>query len=315
MKKIRKLTAVQPVSFLPEGREAVKAYCEESVFYDTEPESDEELIERIGDSDAVFVSYNRPIGEKILSACPNLKYIGMCCSLYSPASSNVDITYAEQHGITVTGIRDYGDEGVAEYVIAELIRRLHGTDGNPPLLGEISELSGIRAGMLGMGASAQAVARGLSAFGADIRYYSRTRKTELEKENGYTYQELHDLLRDCDVICSCLSKNVTLLYETEFQILGENKMLFNTALSPCFDLSAMEKWLDQKNTWYYCDTLMGLGDEKLLGRENVRCQKRSSGMTRQAVRRLNEKVIENLREYCEQISGDFCVMNNGSGYK
>ena len=81
MKKIRKLTAVQPVSFLPEGREAVKAYCEESVFYDTEPESDEELIERIGDSDAVFVSYNRPIGEKILSACPNLKYIGMCLSL------------------------------------------------------------------------------------------------------------------------------------------------------------------------------------------------------------------------------------------
>ena len=59
MKKIRKLTAIQPVSFLPEGREAVKEYCEEAIFYDTEPQDDREIIERIGDSDAVFVSYNR----------------------------------------------------------------------------------------------------------------------------------------------------------------------------------------------------------------------------------------------------------------
>ena len=69
MKKIRKLTAIQPVSFLPEGREAVKEYCEEAIFYDTEPQDDREIIERIGDSDAVFVSYNRTIGENILSAC------------------------------------------------------------------------------------------------------------------------------------------------------------------------------------------------------------------------------------------------------
>lgn len=300
MKKIRKLTAIQPVSFLPEGREAVNAYCDQAIFYDTEPQSDEEIISRIADSDAVFVSYNRPIGENILSACPELKYIGMCCSLYSAASSNVDIAYAAAHGIKVTGIRDYGDEGVAEYITAELIRRLHGTDGSAPLLGESSEVSGIRAGILGMGATAQAVARGLSAFGADICYYSRTRKPELEQEKGYQYQELHELLRSCDVICSCLSKNVTLLYESEFELLGENKILFNTSLSPCFDRKAIENWLKKQNTWYCCDTLMGLGDSCLLEFDNVKCQKRPSGMTRQAVRRLNEKVLENLREYCQQ---------------
>ena len=298
MKKIKKLTAVQPVSLLPETKETVKMYCDEAVFYDTEPESDREIIDRISDSDAIFVSYNRTIGEEILSQCPELKYIGMCCSLYSPESSNVDIRYAQEHGITVTGIRDYGDEGVAEYVVSELIRRLHGTDGYPPLLGEISELSGVRAGILGMGASARAVAKGLSAFGADICYYSRTRKPELEKEMGYRYRELHDLLSECDVICSCLSKNVTLLYEPEFEILGGNKLIFNTALSPCFDEAAMRAWLEKENTWYFCDTLMGLGNEELAGLPNVRCQKRSSGMTRQAVRRLNEKVMENLKTYC-----------------
>ena len=48
----------------------------------------------------------------ILERCPNVRYIGMCCSLYSPESANVDIRYANERGITVTGIRDYGEKGV-----------------------------------------------------------------------------------------------------------------------------------------------------------------------------------------------------------
>ena len=71
---------------------------------------------------------------------------------------------------------------------------------------------------------------------------------------------------------------MTLLYEEEFEALGRKiRFLFNTALSPCFEQHAIEKWLDRNNTWYFCDTLMGLGEESLLVRENVRCQKRSSG--------------------------------------
>ena len=279
-KKIKKLVAIQPVSFLEESKAVLDQYCEETIFYDTQPENAQEIVSRIGDADAIFVSYTHAIGADILSQCPNVKYIGMCCSLYSEASSNVDIAYAREHGITVTGIRDYGDEGVAEYVLMNLIRRLHGVDGYQPLL---------------------AVARALKMMGADVRYYSRTRKPELEEAEGYRYQELHGLLEECDVICSCLSKNVTLLYEEEFAIMGANKLLFNTALSPCFDQKALEKWLDLENTWYFCDTLMGLGEESLLERKNVYCQKRSSGMTRQAVERLNSKVLDNLDGYCKEV--------------
>lgn len=129
MKKIKKLVAIQPVSILEESKEKLKEFCEEIIFFDSQPESAEEIVERIGDADAVFVSYTHAIGEEILAKCPNLVYIGMCCSLYSEESSNVDIAYAREHGITVTGIRDYGDEGVAEYVLMNLIGRLHGQMG------------------------------------------------------------------------------------------------------------------------------------------------------------------------------------------
>lgn len=297
--KLKKLVAIEPVSFLSWGKDEAKKYCEEVVFYDTAPESTEEIKKRIGDADGIFVSYKNIIGEEILKACPNLKYIGMCCSLYSEASANVDIRYAREHGIAVTGIKDYGDEGVAEYIIGEVIQMLHGTGGYEPFLGEESELSGVKAGILGMGATGQVVARALAFFGADISYYSRTRKTEIEEANGYTYKDLHTLLRECDVVCSCLSKNVTLLHEEEMDILGSNKILFNTALSPCFDAEAMKNWLSKKNTWYCCDTKMAVGEEELLKYHNVRCIDKSSGMTKQAVKRLNDKVLENLKAYTE----------------
>ena len=50
----------------------------------------------------------------------------MCCSLYSPESANVDIRYANERGITVTGIRD-GRDHEAEKLFRELEQRA-GTD-------------------------------------------------------------------------------------------------------------------------------------------------------------------------------------------
>ena len=35
------------------------------------------------DADAVLLSYTSQINRYILERCPNVRYIGMCCSLYS----------------------------------------------------------------------------------------------------------------------------------------------------------------------------------------------------------------------------------------
>lgn len=300
MEKFKKLVAIEPVFLQENSREEIRQYCEEAVFYDEDAADAAEIVRRIGDADGIFVSFKHPIGKDILEQCPNLKYIGMCCSLYSENSSNVDIVYAREHGITVTGVRDYGDEGVAEYVVSELIQILHGTGGYEPFFGIESELKDLKVGILGMGATAQVIARALNFFHADISYYSRTRKMELENQYGYQYRELDRLLQENDVVCSCLSKNVTLLHERELKLFGEHKILFNTSLSQPFDIDAMKQWLKGKNTHYFCDTRMGLGDEELLNEPNVHCIQKSSGTTRQAIARLNEKVLQNLRSYVNQ---------------
>ena len=83
MKKFKKLVAIEPVSLIPEAEKELYQYAEEVVFYPDIPGSEEEIIKRIGDADGVLVSYTSRIPGEVMKACPSIRYIGMCCSLYS----------------------------------------------------------------------------------------------------------------------------------------------------------------------------------------------------------------------------------------
>jgi lactate dehydrogenase-like 2-hydroxyacid dehydrogenase len=262
--------------------------------YDDIPADDHEVAARIGDADAVLLSYTSAITAEALEKCPNVTYIGMCCSLYSPESANVDIRYANGRGITVTGIRDYGDEGVVEYVIGELVRCLHGFGGRP-WDGMPREITGLRAGIVGLGKSGGMIADALKFFGADIAYFARSEKDEA-RAKGYRFLPLRELLAQSEVVCCCLNKNTVLLHREEFDALGDRKILFNTGLSPAWDRQSFARWIKGDNLCF-CDTSGALGDEGLLAEEHVRCMQVSTGRTRQAFDRLSEKVLANLEAF------------------
>ncbi|MBN2767207.1 MAG: dihydrofolate reductase [Paludibacteraceae bacterium] len=290
----RKIVAIEPVSLIPSAEKDLYLHAEEVVLYNDMPNDDDEIVKRIAGADAVLLSYTSSINQAVLEKCPQLKYIGMCCSLYSPESANVDIRFANKQGVTVTGIRDYGDEGVVEYVISELVRCLHGF-GEEPWDGTPREITGLKAGIVGLGKSGGMIADALKFFGAEVSYYSRTEK-EFAKEKGYQFLNLHDLLEQSEVVFCCLNKNTVLLHNREFEKLGDKKILFNTGLSPAWDENPFLKWLEGNNLCY-CDTVGALGGAHLLTHKNVRCMQVSSGRTIQAFDRLSEKVLANLSEY------------------
>lgn len=290
----RKLVAIEPVSLIASAEKALYTFAEEVVMYPDIPADDNEVAARIGDADAVLLSYTSRINRAALEQCPNVKYIGMCCSLYSPESANVDIHYANERGITVTGIRDYGDEGVVEYVISELVRCLHGFD-QPAWDGMAREITGLKAGIIGLGKSGGMIADALHFFGAEISYFARSEKEEA-RNKGYRFLSLKELLAESEVVCCCLNKNTVLLHEAEFKHFGNKKILFNTGLSPAWDEPAFTQWLEGDNLCF-CDTSGALGGTHLLHHPHVRCMQVSTGRTRQAFDRLSEKVLRNLSEY------------------
>jgi phosphoglycerate dehydrogenase-like enzyme len=221
----------------------------------------------------------------------------MCCSLYSEESANVDIAYAKTRGIVVKGIRDYGDRGVVEFVLCELVRFLHGYD-RPMWSDQPLEITGLKAGIIGLGVSGGMIAEALQFMGAQVSYYSRTRKPEKEAM-GLMYRPLEDLLAHCQVIFTCLNKNVILLGEKEFAAMGNGKLLFNTSIGPSHELPALRQWLGAGNNWLICDTAGAVGDEGLLSDPHVVCEQASAGCTAQAYELLTKKVLDNIREFLQ----------------
>lgn len=290
----QKLVAIEPVSLIPSAEKELFQYAREVVLFDDIPADDDEIVRRIGNADAVLLSYTSRIGRAVLERCPSIRYIGMCCSLYSEESANVDIAFARTKGIRVLGIRDYGDRGVVEYVLHELTGLLHGF-GMPMLHDEPVEITGLKVGIVGLGVSGKMIADALAFMGADISYYSRTRKPDAEQA-GMTYKPLADLLRDSEVVFTCLNKNVLLLGSEEFAQLGAGKVLFNTSIGPGFDSAALEQWLELPGTHFFCDTRAAAGPvaEGFFARENVHCQNVSAGRTKQAFVLLSQKVLANL---------------------
>ena len=100
-KKFQKLVAIEPVSLIPSAQEELKQYADQVILYEDIPADEEEIVRRIGDAEAVLVSYTSQIRRQVIEQCPNIRYIGMCCSLYSEESANVDIACAREHGIQV----------------------------------------------------------------------------------------------------------------------------------------------------------------------------------------------------------------------
>jgi lactate dehydrogenase-like 2-hydroxyacid dehydrogenase len=292
-----KLVAIEPLNITDESRKQLAHYAKRIEFYTDKPTNDAEIIHRIGAADGVLVSYTTPINAAVINACPAIKYIGMCCSLYSPQSANVDITAANKQGVTVLGVRDYGDEGVVEFVVSELVQLLHGF--GPHMWKEHPmELTGVRAGILGMGTTGSLVARGLQFFGASIHYYSRTRKPEMEQENGYTYLPLNELLPKVDVLCTCLNKNVVLLHQPEFVLFGDGKILVNISIAPPHNIDALRAWLTGQGNFAIGDTMASLDPSgSLLALSNVICPQKSAGLSTLSLQRLGQKVIANIETF------------------
>ncbi len=293
----KKLVVIDPVRLDKATESELLQYTHELCIYRDIPGDHSEIVRRLGDADGVLVSYATTIDRAAIEACPNIRYIGMCCSLYSPESANVDIKAANERGITVLGIRDYGDEGVLEYAVSELVRLLHGF-GPRQWREDPTEFTGLKVGILGLGTTGLLLAKGLKFFGADIHYYSRTRKPEAEAR-GMVYLPFDELLQTSEILCSCLNKNTILLHEREFALFGNGKILLNVSLSPSYSVPAIKSWLANPNNYYLCDTAMALGDAdgSLIKMPNVSCLLKSAGESIQSRQRLCIKVLENIQTF------------------
>ncbi|WP_121665785.1 NAD(P)-dependent oxidoreductase [Mesonia aquimarina] len=296
---LKKIVVVDETKMNLAALEKLKNYAEEVEVSHDYPDSEEEIVDRIKDAEAVIVSWRTEITSEIINQAPNLKYIGMACSLFDEESANVAVKHANEKGIKVTGIFDYGDPGVIEYIISSLINLLHGF-GNHQWKKMPVELSGRKVGIIGLGTTGKLLANALLTLGADVYYFSKTRKPAWE-EKGVKYLALHALLEKSEIISLHLPKNTTVLKEDEFKKLGFGKILVNTSLGLPFEEDAFKNWIQEKENYALFD-----GDaknslsEEIQQLKNIVIQEKSAGWSQETQMRLSKKVLDNIENYLEK---------------
>jgi phosphoglycerate dehydrogenase-like enzyme len=294
----QKITLIDPCGLTTSVLDQIAVLSKEAVcIYNDFPISDAEICNRIGDSDCILVSWHTKVNAEVIKASPNLKYIGMCCSLYDEKAANVDIAQARKQGIVVKGVHDYGDDGTLEFIFAELIYLMKGL-GIKRWQTENRELRGKTMGIIGMGTLGTMVARTAQHFGMKVFYFNRSRKPDLETE-GFGFLQLNELVACCDVISLHLPKNSIVLNEAEFRNKKPNSILVNTSIGLTFDKKGFTDWIENDPSSFAIFDGPGVGEysEEFSKYPNVIISDRSSGFTFEAQSRLSEKVMANIQEF------------------
>jgi lactate dehydrogenase-like 2-hydroxyacid dehydrogenase len=186
--------------------------------------------------------------EDDIKMIPNLSLI--CC--IGTGYENVDIPAARRRGVVVTHGAGSNASAVADHAVAMLLaimRNLHMFDtvakqdlwrGN---LGPRPIPTGKRAGVVGLGAIGQRIARRLEAFDMTVCYHSRRAKPEF----GWTYYgSVVELARNVDCLIVAAPGGVDTFHivdEAVLAALGPNGFLVNVSRGSLVDTSALVRAL------------------------------------------------------------------------
>lgn len=199
--------------------------------------SPEEVIERIDDSDAIFLNKIQ-ITKKVFEACPNLKYIGVLATGYNV----IDLDAARSHGVTVTNIPAYSTDSVAQHVFSFILYFTNQVaqhsasvmDGDwvkcPDFCfwnGSLTELKGKTLGIFGYGNIGKRVAEIAKAFGMNIICCTRTPKPDMPEQVSF-----EDLLKRSDFLtlhAPLTEQTKNIINKESLSLMKKSAYLINTA--------------------------------------------------------------------------------------
>lgn len=271
----------------------LKKMAEEVVCYEDFPSDSDAIVQRIQDADAVLVSWNTTLTREVLSQCPRLKYIGLCCTYFDGPSCNVDVSYCREKGIGLTGVSHYGDQGVVEFVISELIRMVKGL-GPMDFYEEQRELGKMKLGVIGLGTVGSLVADAAAYFGMEAAYYNRRKR----QDAAYPYMDKARLLRCSDVVMTSIPRNQIVMAEEEFSQMGSHKIFINVGVGPSFEQQSFERWIDAGN-YAILDAGSVYEEKRQWYRDHPRIvlSDHTAGFTWNARQRLSRKVVSNIETF------------------
>lgn len=165
--------------------------------------ADKVVFEPEDNVDCLFSRFNK-IDKKLIDSLPQLKYVG----LLATGTGTIDLNYTKQKGVVVCNIPGYATQSVAEWVFGLILEYLRDLERAKQVARKgdfsgdgfsASEIRNKKFGIIGLGRIGSRVAEIAQGFGANVFYWSRTRK-ENAKKNGVHYEKIDKLIATSDFL-------------------------------------------------------------------------------------------------------------------
>lgn len=220
------------------GWDALEKLGQLNVYDRTPPE---QVVERIGDADAVFTNKTL-VSREHLAQCPSVKFVGVLATGYNV----VDIAAANERGIPVCNVPTYGTMAVAQFATALLLELCHQAGRHSDdarsgawakrsdfcyWLNPLVELDGKTLGIIGFGRIGQAFARIAQALGMSVLACDERPDLRLESAS-LRYATLAEVYAQADVIslhCPLFDSNRGMIDAAAIARMKPGVLLINTA--------------------------------------------------------------------------------------
>lgn len=247
-----KISLIDPLlvddKIIEKNKKKLEDLGHEFQYFKDSAKDDDEIIERLNDSDVAIITNNK-FSKKVIDNT-NLKLIDVAFTGYN----HVDMDACKENDIIVENASGYSDDSVAELVIGLTISLMRKFDKNNKnifedeffnLLGQI--IKGKTVGIIGTGKIGTRVIELFKAFGANILAFNRSKKDEV-KNLGAKYVGLEELLKSSDIVSIHLPQNdetIGFIGKDELDLMKDKAILINCARGPIVDNKYLAKLLNE----------------------------------------------------------------------
>ncbi len=296
---------------------------DETIFFEDAIQNVE--VEKFKDAETLCVFVHSELTKELLEKLPNLKSI---CTR-STGTDHIDDEYCKEKNIVIKNVAFYGENTVAEHTFAlilSLSRKIHmsyvrsiqGSFTTEGLQG--FDLKDKTIGIIGGGRIGLHVARIAKSFGMHVRVYDIRQDTFLAELINFKYVSLEELLKTSDIVSLHVPLNKYtehIINEDSLKQFKKGALLINTARGGLVDTDALLKALDNKTlSGAGLDVIEGeellveenifnspiekaakliVASKKLLDNENVVLTPHNAFNSIEAVNRIIDTTIENLK--------------------
>ncbi len=288
----------------------------------------ERNIQTANNAEIISVFIYSELIKELITRLPNLRLI----TTRSTGFDHIDIEECRKRGITVTNVPNYGENTVAEFTFAlmlalsrKTIQACIQTQNNIFSLENLKgfDLKGKTLGVIGTGRIGKHVIKIARGFEMNVLAYDIYPSEGVERELGFTYVSLTELLKKSDIITLhtfYTKENHHFIDKKAFSLMKRGAILINTARGPLIDTNALIDALNKKIIAAAAldvledETLLKTGklsrqDKQLLKNENVIITPHVAFYTQEALERIMVTTLSIISDFTHNTLKRECIVS------